>query len=91
MIYGVLDMSPDMIDPIKDLAKLATVKFTSVLCEPRVDGAEKLAGEAFRLCDNDGPHVVLRTAEGDRVLHGAEVDSENDRLSSVSRPARQAW
>ncbi len=30
MIYGVLDMSPAMIDPIKGLAKLATVKFTSV-------------------------------------------------------------
>ena len=30
MIYGVLDLSPAMIDPIKDLAKLATVKFTSV-------------------------------------------------------------
>ena len=30
MIYGALDMSPAMIDPIKGLAKLATVKFTSV-------------------------------------------------------------
>jgi NADPH:quinone reductase len=30
MIYGVLDMSPAMIDPIRGLAKLATVKFTSV-------------------------------------------------------------
>jgi NADPH:quinone reductase len=30
MIYGVLDMSPAMIDPIKGLAKLATVKFSSV-------------------------------------------------------------
>ena len=30
MIYGVLDMSPAMIDPIKGFTKLATVKFTSV-------------------------------------------------------------
>ena len=30
MIYGALDMSPAMIDPIKGLAKLATVKFISV-------------------------------------------------------------
>ena len=30
MIYGVLDMPPAMIDPIKSFTKLATVKFTSV-------------------------------------------------------------
>ncbi len=31
--------------------------------------------ETFRSCENNGSHVVFRTAEGDRVLHGAEVNS----------------
>jgi NADPH2:quinone reductase len=30
-IYGVLDPSPAMIDPLKGRAKLATIKFSNVL------------------------------------------------------------